>query len=226
MQYIIHILWSLDPTGTAEVPYVTFTPGDQFEGENVLKAENYYLLNNTEAGWVRAGYAWPTGFMSPIGALGSSVIAILALPSGHYHEDNESSFLLHNKDERLPNGLWGRVRMLASGTVATWGNDVIQFKGGTLGVEKVNLRRRVKQSLPIELSRQGKKMQRIITDVYHGAETIVLRRVAIEESELYLHDTYWGRIPKILGPVSDSLMIWKSNLDCMSYHVLYRPIRA
>jgi hypothetical protein len=206
--YIMHIQWKIDPTNV-EVPYVTFTPAVQFEGKNVLKAEDSYLLNNTEAAKVLAGYAWPTGFMSPIGALGSSLIAMLALPSGHYHEDNESFFLLHSKDERLPKGLWGRVRVLAAGTFATWGNDVIQFKEGTLGVEKVNLRR-VKQSMPIELKKKGKNRQRINPSTYSGAETLTLRHLAIEDSELDLHDTYWGRIPKILGPVRDSLMIRKS----------------
>ena len=207
--YIMHIQWKIDSTNV-EVPYVTLTLADQFEGKKVLKAENSYELNTTEAAMVLAGYTWPTGFMSPIGALGSSVIAMLAFPSGHYHEDNESFFLLHSKDVRLPKGLWGRVRMLAAGTVATLGNDVIQFKEGTLGVETVNLRRAT-QSMPIGLKKKGKTRQRINPNTYHGVQTLTVRHgLAIEESESRLHNTYWGRIPKILGPVRDSLMIRKS----------------
>jgi hypothetical protein len=37
-----------------------------------------------------------------------------------------------------------------------------------------------------------------------------LEGVAIENCRSYLDNTYWGRIPKILGKVGDSLMIWKS----------------
>ena len=134
---------------------------------------------------------------------------MLVPPSGgYYHDDTASRFLLHNTDGRLQEGLWSRLRTSAPGTVATWGNakyldDVIQFERETSetssGVATINLGR---------INRELKNKRYRVVRTYHGAaETLALELgLAIEDSELYLHNTYWGRIPNILGPVRAVLL--------------------
>jgi hypothetical protein len=150
---------------------------------------------------------WPTGFRSPTGAVLRSVIPMLVPPNGgYYHQDTKSKFLLHNTDEHLPDGLWARLRTSAAGTVATWRNvkyadDVIQFETeASSGVAKVNLGR---------INRELKHNQYCVVRTHLGPAEIPALELglAIEYSELYLHNTYWGRLPAILGPVRDSLMM-------------------
>jgi hypothetical protein len=219
----MHIQWRISPTLGVEVPYVNFTLAETLEGKDVLMATESFQLTPQEAEMVGKGHEWPSGF-----------IAMPAPLSGHHHKENENEnkFLLQSEDVRLQKGLWGRidarvpddfwgqVRTSATRTVATWDlDDVIQFESETktsLGVGKVNLRRIKRQLMPIPKQQalgRPRKVMRYSVVRAHGepAETFVLKRsVAIEDFDMYLHNTYWGRIPDIVGPVSDSLMIWKS----------------
>ena len=216
--YIIHIEWRIDPIEGVKVPYVTLIPK---EGEKVVKAKERYMLDDQQAALVRAEHEW------------------LMYPK--YYEENVEHFLLYSQDVRLPKGLWGQVRMSAAGTIATWSHDwgldrVIQFEEGTIGVRKVNLRKIKRELMPIMPKKNGPKRQRIkpsnkycVFRTHDGgpAETLPLQLgLAIEESELYLHNTYWARIPDILGDseVSDSLMICKFRLH--AYYALYSICRA
>jgi hypothetical protein len=213
----MHIEWKrIDPT-SEEVPYVTFISPRDLKGENVLKAEYSYELNDQEAGMVRGEHEWPSGFksMSPTeAALSSSVAAMPAPPtSSYYNQNNEDMVLPGSKDARLQKGLWGRVRLLrVAGIDATWGNawdldDVIQFDPE---VRKVKLRR-INRELKQAVGRPRNEYHVVRTP--HGpAETLTLEVLAIQESERYLHNTYWSRIPDILGQVSDDLEILTARL--------------
>ena len=213
----MHIQWRINPTLGVEVPYVTLTPAEMLEGKDVLMAKESFQLETWEAEIVEKGHEWQSGF-----------IAMLASLSGYYHKANENNFLLQSEDVRLQNGLWGRIdarmpddfwgqaRTLAARTVPTWDlDDVIQFESETetsLGVGKVNLRR-IKRKLIPKRQALGNKVMRysVVRAPGEPAETFVLKpSVAIEDFDMYLHNTYWGRIPDIVGPVSDSLMNWKS----------------
>ena len=199
----MHIQWRVCPTTRVEVPYVTLTPAEMLEGKSVLKAKESYQLSGKEADMVKEGHEWLSGFT-----------AMLAPLSGYYQADNEGGrFLLNNKDVRLPKGLWIQVRTSEAGTVATWSNgqdldDVIQFDSA---VEKVNIRRINRELMPKEqaLGRPYRVVRHHIEAINSWpAETLVLRPgLAIKECESYLHDTYWARIPEILGKVSDSFVI-------------------
>ena len=217
----MHIQWRINPTLGVEVPYVTLTPAEMLEGKDVLMAKESFQLETWEAEMAEKGHEWQSGF-----------IAMLAPLNGYYHKANENNFLLQSEDVRLQNGLWGRIdarvpddfwgqaRTLAARTVPTWDlDDVIQFESETetsLGVGKVNLRRIKRKLMSIpkrQALRNPTKIMRYSVVRTHGgpAETFVLKpSVAIEDFDMYLHNTYWGRIPHIVGLVSDSLMIWKS----------------
>lgn len=200
-----------------EVPYITFIPPTKLKGINVLRAKEYYLLNEMEAILTgQPGHVWEAGFMSPIPAFSSSVIAKLA---PYYQDENESRFLLDNKDGRLRKGLWGRLRMPGAGPIATWSNaqdldEVIQFESvkTSLGARKVNVGRIYRKLMP-KPDMPIHNGYCVVRTHHGGVVTFTFQLdLAIENSKLYdgLHDSYWGRIPEILGEVSDSVMIWKS----------------
>ena len=121
------------------------------------------------------------------------------------------------------------------GEASTWTDnyqyldDTLRFVPGTgprAGVETVELRRIVRELLPNKqrsgparrLKQNQYRVVRAARD--HGtttqgrpAKTLALLdppSLPIINCRSYLHDTYWGRNPKILGSVSYSLMIWKS----------------
>jgi hypothetical protein len=193
-EYIMHIQWKAGPTKDMDVPYVTFTPPDQLRG-NVLKAQEYYILDDTDL--------------------------------DYHQEDGKSEVLQGNMDVRLRNTVWGRVILSTTKkTVKTWTDDArglddaIRFLGPGLGVEKVEpsrLKRKLLANGP-RARRSGERKHNeysIIRQYRHGdmhaERRVILQPTPIDSKECrYLHDTYWGLNPEILGLVSNSLMIWKS----------------
>lgn len=199
---------------------------EQLRGKIVLMAEEYYDLDDVEIARVNAGsYVWP---------------AERRLPPGYYQRDRESELLLHNNDLRLLDGLWARAEVQLSNPATLAGvsapasgattraharrlDNVIRFKNGTQScvVETVNLYR-INRKLVSNNGRrtgQGSHSKYLVRrPEIEGRPKTILRTVpsgieldlAIDSSGHYLHDTYWARIPEILGSVSDSLMIWKS----------------
>lgn len=156
--------------------------------------------------------------------LGSSVIAMSR--SRYRQPPNQPERLLHNRDIRLPRHLWARVEMSEEspgpGFKLKWENawhldDVLWFSlgSGLGGVETVGLRRIIRKFQGPQ-SNEYHVVRARPTRTYKGpAATIPLKQLLpIEDCASYLNNTYWGRIPKILGTgkfkVSDGLMIWKS----------------
>jgi hypothetical protein len=177
--------------------------------------------------------------------LSSSVIA-----KGRLRKYGKTELLIHNKDAFLPKGLWSLVELSAPVTDDTRAgalpsrlhlDQVIQFEGGALGVDKV-YRRQIKRKLMSDRdkifenernpgavdTRRGIDTYRVVRTRYgdrngknnRPAPTVVEEPILIEDSAPYLDNTYWGRNTKILGEVSDSLMIWKPPYDA-----LYRKVR-
>jgi hypothetical protein len=109
-------------------------------------------------------------------------------------------------------------------------DDALHFVRGTgprPGVQEVELRRIVRKLMPNQQQPRGPRRD-IIQNQYLVVRSL---RVTVKNDEVrpaetralldppslpiihcrsYLHDTYWGRNPDVLGRVSDSLMIWKS----------------
>lgn len=101
-------------------------------------------------------------------------------------------------------------------------DDVLQFApvGGT-SVEEVVLRRIVREMMKTQTGPAGdiiKDAYRVVRKHRSTADTrpattrplLTPPSRPIRNCRSYLHDTYWGRNPKILGTVSDSLIIWVS----------------
>jgi hypothetical protein len=168
----------------------------------------------------------PFYYMWLIVVLSSSVIAE---PVEHRQDPGESKLLLRNEDHdvRLPAGLWAEVKILAApGTAAKWPearklDHVLQF---TSGVETVNLARIDRRLMPEELKQWGvaREAENSRDRVYRAFRThygpkpkrirpattlFLLGPLHIDNCRSYLDDTYWGRHLKILGEVSDSLII-------------------
>jgi hypothetical protein len=207
----MHIQWMPIPDkADVEAPYVTFISAEQLRRKKVtvLRAEDCYILDDQEIGKVRAGYVWPAE----------------RRPPGYYQRDDKSEVLLGNIDVRLLDGLWARAE---GGTAATWAearrlDDVIQFKNETSsGVDKVKLykinRELMREVRQDRLHYKYRVVRRpagrylgYARDIIPPTEPLALEQDLVINSESHLHNTYWARIPEILGCVSDSLMIWKS----------------
>jgi hypothetical protein len=197
----MHIQWMFVPRKNGAAPYVTFISAEQLGMKHVLKAEeDYIILDDQEIQKAQAGYVWPA-----------------ERRPGYYQQDDKSKLLLDNKDVRLPDGLWARVEASTPGTGATLADldNVIRFKNGTSsGVEKVDLYRINRELMPQEEAGRPRKYRMVRT--HHGPAKIDFQEgFAIEASNesksyQYLHNTYWGRIPEMVGWVSDSLITWKS----------------
>ena len=123
-------------------------------------------------------------------------------------------------------------------------DHAIRFGGGTLGVENV-IRLKIKRKLMVNRAKMfengrnsgtmdltpGTDTYRVVRTRYgdsdgndnRPAETeAVDEPILIEDSAQFLNNTYWARNPKILGEVSDSLMIWKHLLHALSCHLQKR----
>lgn len=158
----------------------------------------------------------PFYFAFLISVLSYSVIAMIA-----YQNPGESKLLLGNQDDRLSTGVWAEAKLSSPGTGRRWSKDryldhVILLERGTSGVVKVTLSRVARQFKPTKLPNSIEKETYHVVRTKYGADKrppTTLRLLGPlqigEESRSYLDDTYWSRNWEILGPVSDSLMIWK-----------------
>ena len=187
---IMRIQWMFVPRKNVEAPYVTFISAEQLGMKHVLKAaEDYILLDDQEIRKAQAGYVWPAE-RQPV----------------YYQQDDKSELLLDNKDVRLPDGLWARVEASTPGTGASWADldNVIRFKNGTSsGIEKADLYKINRALMPKEQAGRPRKYHVVRT--HHGLTKIDFQEgFPIEagdhsKSYQYLHNTYWGRIPEMVG---------------------------
>ena len=155
----------------------------------------------------------------------------------HRQDDGTSVPLINNIDGRLPKGYWVRVSLTTSAAKneasvnsdwtddAQYLDDVLRLVRGTgkrQGLEKVELRR-IERQLVTKRERTGPAGE--ITKNHYSIRSqrdcptktsLLGEPLPIEDCSLFLNNTYWGRLPEILGqrqgrrPVSDGLMIWKS----------------
>ena len=120
----------------------------------------------------------------------------------------------HNKLLRLADGVWGRLGILPRGAEPSWSHcqfldDFIGFEFGD-GVQKLNtfrLKRKLKAVGRGAWQRSNK--YGVIRDKSGRPAKMESYRENVPANEWrgYLHDTVWGRLPGIVGPVSDSAII-------------------
>ena len=148
--------------------------------------------------------------------LGSSVIA-MPTPQQPYHE---ARLLKGNTDKRLVEGLWGQAvtRTVSEGEtryVPTWADaqhcdDFIKFSNGGSGhVEDMSIRRVVREAKALEESGPKRTFEYAVNRHSYGENPTqeIYRKVPLNKWADYLDHTYWGRVPTIVGEVSDGLMI-------------------
>jgi hypothetical protein len=153
-----------------------------------------------------------------------SALSFSAIAAPPFNPDSSEVQLLHNIVYRLENGLWARLGILPegpTGTVrSTWGlcqtfDDLIGFKFnyGTneqnTGVEKLNtfrLQRRPK----LKGVMPGSSKKAYVYSVYRyrvGRPAMpkpYRENVPMDEWQKYLDNTIWGRLPGIVGTVSEA----------------------
>ena len=120
----------------------------------------------------------------------------------------------HNELLRLADGVWGRLGILPRGVKPSWSHcqfldDFIGFEFGD-GVQKLNtfrLERKLKAIGKGAWQRSNK--YGVIRDKSGRPAKMVSYRKNVPANEWrgYLHNTVWGRLPGIVGPVSDSAII-------------------
>ena len=117
-----------------------------------------------------------------------------------------SAILLNNPDHRLVADVWVRVVPAPAPQGAKYKLDgVIRFgpggdKGGVRHLDLLRLPR--KEVLNVyKVDRERRRNPAV--------PGIVQADVPSNEWRYYLEDTYWRRIPELVGAVSNSRMIWK-----------------
>lgn len=157
--------------------------------------------------------------------------SVMAMPS--LQQNGVSKPLQGNTDVRLQNTVWGRVMLSETQETpgTTWSDtakslDVaLRFVGTDVGsVQDVELSKVKRALLPDKrhgpMPKEWKHHEyRVIRRIQENGATnqgpaerfVFIKPMPIdEECRQYLHDSYWGLNPGILGWVSASLVIWKS----------------
>ena len=151
-------------------------------------------------------------------ALGSSVIAMPTNQKLDKQPYGEPWLLENNIDRRLPAGLWGRlivqdVQQEQAPPIATWTvcDDFIQFISPDWLVKGMSIHRVVRQFETKQVrGPNGLENEYKYTVPPTKRTEVVYDKVPPSKWGAFLRDTYWGRVPKVVGVVSDGVVIWQS----------------
>ena len=123
--------------------------------------------------------------------------------------------LKDNIDRRLPAGLWGRLIVLdvrpgRAVPVPTWTlcDDFIKFISRYGFVKEISVHRVMRHVKTKQL--KGLEAKYKYTVPRTGRTREVYKNIPFSKWGTFLHDTYWGRVPDVVGTVSDGVMIWNS----------------
>ena len=152
-----------------------------------------------------------------------SALSFSAIAAPPFNPDSSEVQLLHNIVYRLENGLWARLGILPegpTGTVrSTWGlcqtfDDLIgfKFKYGTneqnTGVEKLNTFRLERRKKKKTVEGSSEKVDMYSVYRYRVGRPAMPKpyreNVPMDEWQKYLDNTIWGRLPGIVGTVSEA----------------------